>query len=224
MCQALPLDDFFAILCHMKAYIVSFLLVVFTLSCAHRSVVEEGKSSHPRNSSTMKKVFKERKQKASAEETKKDGKAPKSKRSHVFWRLVQLEEMTLIVQGLDKKSGPVSIPLTNSFSYHYLDAGEWQVTGFKLGDKTFKALNTTQKMTFKVAKKSFSYAGAIIVHCPKVGIDLFPELKTMKFFNRYAFSSFDGLCEMVVGNDFYKVEEEWKKDPQSKKLLLKLGL
>ncbi len=108
--------------------------------------------------------------------------------------------------------------------YHPLPSGEWWIKGFKFQGKTYEAMNTSQRATFRVHKNGYSYAGALLVQCPKVGQEHFEELKLMKFFNRYSFSSNQGLCEMVLGNDYDLIKDAWKSPASMKGSRLLLGL
>ena len=56
-----------------------------------------------------------------------------------------------------------------------------------------------------------------------VSNDEFERLKSMKFFNRYPFSSENGICELVVGNNQVGVEKKLQKVLNSKSLSLVIG-
>jgi hypothetical protein len=148
----------------------------------------------------------------------------KSLRHQVFWRLVHVQEITLILEPLDSKNKSRSLVLNQDVFYHSLPAGEWWIRGLKFKGEVFEAMNTSQRATFRVHKDSYSYAGALLVQCPKVGQDHFEELKLMKFFNRYSFSSDRGLCEIVLGNDYDLIKDAWKTPGPSGGSKLILGL
>ena len=74
-----------------------------------------------------------------------------------------------------------------------------------------------------MSDKNSTYAGSIVIGCPKIAPSENKLLKPMKFFNRYPFSSSVGLCEVIVGNDFSAVREKVKKIKNTKKLNLILG-
>ncbi len=201
----------------MTEKIVSLLLVAFMVtSCAL-----ERANQHPvGHDNPLKKVAIKPKTPVSKKTPEEKNKALKRK-AQVLWELTAPEEITLILMSVDTEE-ELNFPLIANLSYHPITRGHWQVVGFKIGEEEFHAMNTTQKFVFTV-KKSRTYAGTLIAQCPKVGPEHLPELKVMKFFNRYPFSSKTGLCELVIGNDFANVVQEFKKDPKSKDFSLSLG-
>lgn len=157
--------------------------------------------------------------------------APKVKKSRrsglknqVFWRLINRDQITLNVQSLGPKPRTITLKMTEENFYHFLPSGDWQIQSFIIEGKNYSSMNSAQNPGFKVFKNSFSYAGALIIDCPKVGQEFFDDLKLMKFFNRYTFSSKDSLCELIVGNDFDLVKDAWVSPKNSKTPKLLLGL
>lgn len=116
----------------------------------------------------------------------------------------------LLVQNLKTKEISTLL-IEDSLFIISLEPGDWQIDGFILNDQKFHLMNTSQKFVFNIKKNKTTYAGSIVVQCPKIGEDYFPTLKKMKFFNRYYFSSNEGLCEMVVGNDYKGVKRSYSK-------------
>lgn len=201
----------------MKKAIVPYLILIFVAGCASR------------NPAPVSQVPEERSKEIT--QVKRPLKLPPAKRAalagkrnQVFWRLIGMDQVTLQVQSLGSKPQTLSVPLNQEIFYHSLPSGDWQIQGFKVQDKNYTALSTAQKPQFKVFRNSYSYAGSLVIHCPKVGQEYFDELKLMKFFNRYTFSTGNQLCEMVVGNDYDHVKDAWKGPKHAKGVKLLLGL
>jgi hypothetical protein len=70
-------------------------------------------------------------------------------------------------------------------------------------------MNTSKQFIFQIKKDKNTYVGSYIFQCPKVTRIHVDELKQMGFFNRYPFTSKTGLCELVVGSDFERVNRVW---------------
>jgi hypothetical protein len=135
----------------------------------------------------------------------------------VVWHLIDPLELELKLFNLDAKKSEV-IDVKTALSKISLGPGLWQIEGFKLKGKHYKILNTSDKFVFRLKEKSVTYAGSIVIKCPRIGSGHNVELKSMSFFNRYHFKSKNGLCEMIVGNKFEAVKrayQEIEKSPSS---------
>lgn len=87
--------------------------------------------------------------------------------------------------------------------------GHWKVVGIIHKGIHHKLMNTSKQFIFQIKKDKNTYVGSYIFQCPKVTRIHVDELKQMGFFNRYPFTSKTGLCELVVGSDFERVNRVW---------------
>lgn len=197
--------------------IVSFLLVFFLSGCA---LIKTAPSPQPGLENPKK--FSHVKSPLKIPTVKRS--TLRGTRNQVFWRLAGLGQVTLFVRGMENRPKTVVLQLNDDIFFHPLASGEWYIQGFQINGVKYEATTSSQKAIFKVFKNSYSYAGALVIHCPKIGQEHFDELKPMKFFNRYIFASKKGLCEMVVGNDFDLIKEAWKSPKNGKGSKLTLGL
>jgi hypothetical protein len=109
----------------------------------------------------------------------------------------------------------VKVHVDKTLSQVELPEGHWEVRGFVLKGKSYKMMKTSKQFVLNVKKNKKSYVGSYIFQCPKVDQSHIKELKKLSFFNRYPYSSNTGLCELVVGSDYEKVNKVWlglKKD------------
>ena len=139
-----------------------------------------------------------------------------------LWYLITHDRVTLYFKNLDNNTA-ISFIIEKGVTRLPITPGHWELTGFEEGDHSYASMNTSKKFVFRSRSKATTYAGSIVIGCPKVGTEEFKFLKSMRFFNRYPFSSDVGLCEMIVGNDFAMVRSELKKAPETKKLNLVIG-
>lgn len=142
--------------------------------------------------------------------------------SGALWEILGEEQLALQLKNVDDGSN-LTVNLAKGLSTTPVPAGHWELTGFEEGGKSFVSMNTSKKFVFSMKQKKNVYAGSIVIGCPKIAPTNFKLLKEMKFFNRYPFSSSTGLCELVVGNNFAKVQSILKKTSKNKKLNLVLG-
>lgn len=147
---------------------------------------------------------------------------PLIKGPSAVWYLFSHDRVTLYLKNLDNNSA-LSMIIEKGVTRLPISPGHWELTGFEEGDHSYTSMNTSKKFVFRARSKAATYAGSIVIGCPKVGSEDFVYLKPMKFFNRYPFSSEVGLCEMIVGNDFATVRSELKKTPETKRLNLVIG-
>jgi hypothetical protein len=207
----------------MDRKIVSLLMLIFVGSCTHRQSVSDvsGTQIKPKKISHVK----HHSEKTKLTDTKEISKTKKPKtKTQVFWRLIGEEDLVIKVRELDGKKSVRSFTLEPGFSVHDIKPGSWEVIGLSFHEESFEASEVAEKIIFRTPKNRTSYAGALLLDCPKVGEVFLEELKSMKFFNRYTFNSPAHPCEMVVGNDFSTVIEEWKTREDSKGSKLELGL
>lgn len=139
-----------------------------------------------------------------------------------IWYLYSHDQVTLYLKNLDDGT-PATLIIQKGLTRLPLPVGHWQITGFEEGGESFTSMNTSKKFVFRVKPKANTYAGSIVIGCPKVGAEDFKHLKSMRFFNRYPFSSSAHLCEMIIGNDFAMVRSEFRKTQKTKGLSLTLG-
>lgn len=142
--------------------------------------------------------------------------------SGALWEILGEEQITLQLKNVDNGTALI-VNLAKGLSTTPVPAGHWELTGFEQANVSFVSMNTSKKFVFSMKQKKNVYAGSIVIGCPKIAPTDFKLLKAMKFFNRYPFSSSTGLCELVVGNNFAKVQSIMKKTSKSKKLNLVLG-
>jgi hypothetical protein len=138
-----------------------------------------------------------------SEETQKEA----GKNSAIFHIIVDLGVELELLHLEENKSENILVDKT--ISRLQMKPGHWQVNSFKISGTTYKLMNTSKKFIFRVKKSKNTYVGSYIFQCPKVDRSHFREMKKLNFFNRYPFSSNQGLCEMVVGSDFSTVNKVW---------------
>jgi len=142
--------------------------------------------------------------------------------SGALWEILGEEQLVLQLKNVDDGNALI-VNLSKGLSTTPVPAGHWELTGFEQSNQSFVSMNTSKKFVFSMKQKKNVYAGSIVIGCPKIAPGDFKLLKEMKFFNRYPFSSTTGLCELVVGNNFAKVQSILKKTSKNKKLNLVLG-
>lgn len=145
-----------------------------------------------------------------------------TKGTKAVWHLVEPMGLELVVRSVDKTKRE-SITIDKTLSQVEMDPGDWQIIGFKLEGKQFETITAAKYFGFKLIPLKDSYAGSIIVGCPMVGEKHLPQMKKMKFFNRFTFKSGNSLCEMVVGNEYPTVKRVWTKLTGQKAGMLTMG-
>jgi hypothetical protein len=138
------------------------------------------------------------------------------------WELLTGEQVTLQLKNVDNGKN-LTVIIEKGISVRTVPGGHWELTGFEENGHSYTSMNISKKFVFRMKPRANVYAGSIVIGCPKIAPDDFILLKQMKFFNRYPFSSSEGLCEMVIGNDFAGVRSEYKKIQKNKQLNLILG-
>lgn len=138
------------------------------------------------------------------------------------WDLLNRETISLYFKNVDNGSY-LTVVLGNRITEKEIPTGHWELTGFSSKGRTFSSMNTHQKFVFRMSPSSHNYGGSIVVGCPRIASTDYTYLKSMKFFNRYPFSSKQGLCEIVIGNDLASVQEGLRKSRKNKNLALKIG-
>lgn len=144
----------------------------------------------------------------------------KPSKGNAVWHLLYPAEVELfLVHESGKKE---LIRIETNLSDIDLDKGHWQVEGLIWNGSEYEALAEGAKFEFLLQQKAPSYVGSFVVECPKVEAVNMKEIRKMEFFNRFSFTSPQGTCEMLVGNDLIKVRKAWSKLEKSspKKLLL----
>jgi hypothetical protein len=157
---------------------------------------------------------------ASSTETKKLLKTPGKTRA-IFHIIEPLNVEIALFNIETKKEETVLVDKT--LSQLELAPGHWQVRGFILAGKRYNITNSTKQFIFRLKKDKMTYVGSYIFQCPKVNQTHMKEMKKMSFFNRYPFSSKNGLCEVVVGSDFKNVNKVWVALDKEKHQVLSLG-
>ena len=125
------------------------------------------------------------------------------------WELLTGKQLTLQFKEVDSGNN-LTIIIDEGISERPVPAGHWELTGFEENGHSFVSMNTSKKFIFTMKGKSSVYAGSIVIGCPRLQSSQFKLLKKMKFFNRYPFSSSQGLCELVIGNDLSGVRTAGK--------------
>lgn len=138
------------------------------------------------------------------------------------WYLATHDKVTLYLKNLDNGM-PMTVILERGLNQFPIPVGHWELSGFEEGGNSFTSMNTSKKFVFRARPRAHTYAGSIVIGCPKVGPGDFKYLKSMRFFNRYPFSSSSRLCEIIVGNDYKAVKLDYQKRPESRGLPLTLG-
>lgn len=139
-----------------------------------------------------------------------------------LWEVVNLDRLALQLRNVDEGTA-LTVNLQRGLSTTPMPPGHWELTGFEDNGISYLSMNVSKKFVFTMESKKNVYAGSIVVRCPKLDPSDLKLLKEMKFFNRYPFSSAQGLCELVVGNNFARVRSTLKKSFKNKRLNLTLG-
>jgi hypothetical protein len=182
-----------------------FIALVFLGSCAHK------KTPVPVSAPSVKEDV------PKAKEMTVEG--PKTR---AIFHIIDPLEVELILYHLEAKK-EVRIFVERTLSQIELALGHWELVGFVWEGKHFKTLNSSKRYVFHIRPKKTSYVGSFILKCPKVDQEYLPELKKMRFFNRYPVSFDHHLCEMVVGNNYRHVNRAWLKVGKGKNKPLTLG-
>ncbi len=202
----------------MKCILSLLIFSLFLTSCASYRT----KPMIPKTVSTPKKV-------TQSEPATRP--APAVKGYFAIWELLNSTQVTLQLTNVDDGSN-LSITIDKGLSKRKVSPGHWELTGFEENGTSFVSMNISKKFVFRMREKSHVYAGSIVIGCPKIATKNFKLLRNVKYFNRYAFSSTVGLCELVVADDFMKVKSKVmtpvisksRKSQKSKKLNLVNGL
>lgn len=180
-----------------------FTLILFILSsCAHKNT-----SLTPAQTVSSVEVPKK---------TKEMGK------TRAIFHVIEPLGVELVLFNVKKQTEEIVL-MDLTLSQLELAPGFWQVAGFILDGKRYNIMNTSKLFVFELKKDKFTYVGSYIFQCPKVNGTHLKEMKKMRFFNRYPFSSNERLCELVVGSDFDKVKQVWKNIDKTKLRPLSLG-
>lgn len=152
----------------------------------------------------------------------KENKVIQSEDKGSVWEILNKEKLGLQFKNLDNGTN-VTVLAGKGISIHSLPPGDWELTGYEEGGRSFSSMNTSKKFVLHTSSKFMTYAGSLVIGCPRIQANDYKYLKTMKFFNRYPFSGKQGLCEMVIGNDFASVKSRLKNAHKSKKLNVVMG-
>lgn len=148
-------------------------------------------------------------------------KAVGEKKTLAVFHLISPQSIELYLETIEGDRSE-KILVDKALSQVEIGPGEWKVVAFTLGEKTYQTLTSGPPFSFKTQALESTYVGSYILQCPKVGPEHLSQMKQLSFFNRYAFGQEVGLCELVVGNGFQKVNRAWLKI-NKKKHPLKLG-
>jgi hypothetical protein len=136
---------------------------------------------------------------------------------------LESEKITLHFKHLDGHENH-SLVLPAGLSKWTMRPGHWELSALEKRGRSYTANLSSKKFVLSVPKKNVSYAGSILMGCPKLETKDFSSLKRMGFFNRYSMrSEAHGICEFVVGNDFASVKNELGKSSETKTLKLIMG-
>lgn len=152
----------------------------------------------------------------------KEVKAPVVHKKGGVWELLGTEQITLQFKNVDTGMN-LSVVIQDGVSVHPVTPGHWELTGFEEKGRSYTSMNVSKKFVMRIRPNTLTYAGSVLVGCPKIETTNFKLLKSMKFFNRYPFSSGTGLCEMIIGNDLVSVRNSLRHDRKSKTLNLVMG-
>lgn len=182
-------------------------MLFFVSSCAsyqtHQDTPSETKNSSGKNTKQVVSV-----------------KAKKAKSVGV-WDVLNRKKISLYFTSIDNGSN-LTVILEKGINLKAIPRGHWELTSFSVNGKTYNSMNTTKKFVFRMNPTN-TYAGSVVVGCPTISTNSYNYLKNMKFFNRYPFTSKQGLCEIVVGNDFAKALNSLRKVRKNKNLRLEMG-
>lgn len=175
----------------------SFFLCLFIYGCALPQVKTEGPK----------------------EETKK---VLIPKGTQAVWYLTNANRLSLHLRNLSSKSKEIVV-LEKAINQKTLKEGQWEIVAIDFNKRIYQSEASSPKFVFNIQKNSFSYAGSLVIGCPKVSSDNFSYLKSMAFFNRYFFRSKSRVCEIIIGNDRDPVRRELQNIYDNKYLKLHLG-
>lgn len=193
----------------MKKKVFSLFILIFLASCATQMGSQGQKAPNIPKSETV-------------ESKSLPPKIEKVLKTPVVWHLIDPLGIELKLFSIDNKKEE-TVQVETALSRVELPPGHWQIIGFKVQGQSFNVLNTSERFIFRVKNKAATYAGSIVVQCPKVGTQHHSELKDMSFFNRYYFGSASNLCEMIVGNKFKAVKRAYGALDKESKLPLIQG-
>lgn len=145
----------------------------------------------------------------------------KVSQGNAVWHLVSPEIIELFL--IHEKGQSELIRIDTPLSDLTLAPGNWQVQGVVVDGVEFEALEQGAKFTFNVDRKRPSYVGSFVVECPRVSSSKIRPVKKMEFFNRFSFTSLQGTCEMLVGNDLKRVSRAWARLEKLPPSRLRLG-
>lgn len=188
----------------MKHIVIIFVILLGLGSCAHK----KSESTSQMGSS------------ASSVENEK--KSREQGETRAIFHVVAPLGVELIITSLETRKEE-KVLMDKTLSQLSLKPGHWQVSGFVLNGKVFKIMTSAKQFIFQLKPKKITYVGSYIFQCPKVNHQYTKDMKKMKFFNRYPFSSRQQLCELVVGSDFDNVNRVWLDLGSDKDRSLTLG-
>jgi hypothetical protein len=199
----------------MRLRIVFLLLPSLLLACA--------RAPGPRRVEVAEKIEPRVEQSAPVKSPQKRPLAPTKRGNHTeaLWHLVAPESLELVIErGRDRKQEVILIQ--SVLSGLRLPAGDWSIVAVVHRGKRLPATLGLGEFNFHLEKGAATYVGSYVLECPVVSNRHLPELRRMKFFNRFKFTAGDDHCELIVGNDHEKVSRAWSrlvKAPASKLLL-----
>jgi hypothetical protein len=129
-----------------------------------------------------------------------------------IFQLLNRGQLSLQLRNIDTGEA-LTLLLEGELSERKVPKGHWELAGFEDSGKSFVSMNTSKKFIFQMKPSKSIYAGSIVVGCPRVQSKDLKLLMSMRFFNRYPFSSSDGLCEVIVGDNFNRIKKLRKKIP-----------
>lgn len=149
-------------------------------------------------------------------------KASREGKTRAVFHIVDPLGVELVLVNVENKTEELVL-MDKNLSQLYLKPGFWQLSGFILNGKRYKAMNTSKQFIFHLKKDKVTYVGTYIFQCPKVNGAYLKQMKKMNFFNRYPYRNQSGLCEVVVGSDFKNVKRVWMEVDAKNKQSLELG-
>lgn len=191
----------------MKSLFIFGFLILFSGCSSFHPQPEVPVENEPASQSPIKKIPKKRALKPT---------------TGAIWELLNRDKLTLYFKSVDTGAN-LTVILEKGITQKSVPAGHWELTGFVNAGKTYNSMNTSKKFIFRMRKGTNTYAGSIVIGCPKISAQDFQYLKGMKFFNRYPFTSNYGLCEVVIGNDFAEVKNALRKSRKNKNLDFVIG-
>jgi hypothetical protein len=203
---------------HNKSMQTLIITIILSLSFTSCSSYHSAPDVTSKPSSNIKTNKGSRKKSTTSSSTKSNP----IRRPLAVWEFLLEGDIQLQFKNVDNDSN-LTIIIHEGLTKRFVPVGHWELKGFIRSDKSFISLNTSKKFVMRVPKNKNVYAGSIIVECPKVTSEKMGLIKSMKFFNRYPFSSSKGLCEIIVGDNYNKVQSKLKNTKKINRLNLIMG-